>query len=140
MGCGIETSSHKYGLFQHTCISYDIIIANGDLIHCSKVCIDHDTTIQDLPVFLLKFIDNNILMLSLLYHFIKTSICTLQAGVSQGCGGDTTSKKNFLLEFLLHVRILHKFLEHSTAVEKKLAAMTILSVNFHFKPPQVLPL
>jgi len=36
MGCGIETSSHKYGLFQHTCISYDIILANGDLIHCAK--------------------------------------------------------------------------------------------------------
>ena len=38
MGCGIETSSHKYGLFQNICLSFDIILANGDLIHCSKVC------------------------------------------------------------------------------------------------------
>lgn len=37
MGVGIETSSHKHGLFQHTCVSYDIILADGELVHCSKV-------------------------------------------------------------------------------------------------------
>jgi len=36
MGVGIETSSHKHGLFQHTCVSYDIILADGELVHCSK--------------------------------------------------------------------------------------------------------
>ena len=38
MGCGIETSSHKYGLFQHICVSYDLILADGQLVHCSEVC------------------------------------------------------------------------------------------------------
>ena len=37
MGCGIETSSHKYGLFQNICMSFDIILGNGDLIRCSRV-------------------------------------------------------------------------------------------------------
>eukprot|EP00112_Aurelia_sp_Birch-Aquarium-sp1_P018938 Seg4599.1 transcript_id=Seg4599.1/GoldUCD/mRNA.D3Y31 product=Delta protein_id=Seg4599.1/GoldUCD/D3Y31 len=36
MGCGIETSSHKYGLFQHICVSYDLILADGQLVHCSE--------------------------------------------------------------------------------------------------------
>ena len=37
MGCGVETSSHRYGLFQHFCLGYDIVVADGRLIHCSKV-------------------------------------------------------------------------------------------------------
>ena len=28
-GVGIETSSHKYGLFQHICISYEIVLPDG---------------------------------------------------------------------------------------------------------------
>lgn len=35
-GCGVESSSHKYGLFQHTCLSFDVIIADGSLVHCSE--------------------------------------------------------------------------------------------------------
>jgi delta24-sterol reductase len=35
-GCGVESSSHKYGLFQHTCTSMDIILADGSLVHCSE--------------------------------------------------------------------------------------------------------
>ncbi|KAI6661935.1 Delta(24)-sterol reductase [Oopsacas minuta] len=35
MGVGIETSSHIYGLFQHTCISYDVILSDGSLMHCN---------------------------------------------------------------------------------------------------------
>jgi FAD/FMN-containing dehydrogenase len=36
MGFGIETSSHKYGLFQHICKSFEIILPTGELIKCSK--------------------------------------------------------------------------------------------------------
>lgn len=35
MGFGVETSSHKYGLFQHICVSFDIVTAEGKLLHCS---------------------------------------------------------------------------------------------------------
>lgn len=35
-GCGVESSSHKYGLFQHTCLSLDVILADGSLVHCSE--------------------------------------------------------------------------------------------------------
>ena len=37
MGCGVETSSCKYGLFQHTCVSFELILADGNLTTCSKV-------------------------------------------------------------------------------------------------------
>ena len=37
MGCGIETSSHKYGLFQHICVSYELVLGDGTLATCSKV-------------------------------------------------------------------------------------------------------
>ena len=40
MGVGIETSSHLYGLFQHNCTSYDMVLADGSLVHCS---IDENT-------------------------------------------------------------------------------------------------
>lgn len=36
MGVGIETSSHLYGLFQHCCVSYELVTADGSLIKCSK--------------------------------------------------------------------------------------------------------
>ncbi len=35
MGFGVETSSHKYGLFQYICESFDIVTAEGTLLHCS---------------------------------------------------------------------------------------------------------
>jgi delta24-sterol reductase len=28
-GVGIETSSHKYGLFQHICVSFEVVLADG---------------------------------------------------------------------------------------------------------------
>lgn len=37
MGIGLESSSHKYGLFHETCTRYELVTANGDLITCSKV-------------------------------------------------------------------------------------------------------
>ncbi|XP_022169098.1 delta(24)-sterol reductase-like isoform X1 [Myzus persicae] len=36
MGIGLESSSHKFGLFHETCTRYELITANGDLIICSK--------------------------------------------------------------------------------------------------------
>lgn len=36
MGTGIESSSHIYGLFQHICVSYELVLADGSLIKCSK--------------------------------------------------------------------------------------------------------
>jgi len=35
MGFGVETSSHKYGLFQHICESFELVSAEGKLIRCS---------------------------------------------------------------------------------------------------------
>ncbi|NOQ65400.1 MAG: FAD-binding protein [Methyloprofundus sp.] len=34
-GFGIESSSHKYGLFQHICTSLEIVTADGELVKCS---------------------------------------------------------------------------------------------------------
>ncbi|BFZ16325.1 hypothetical protein BsWGS_19364 [Bradybaena similaris] len=36
MGVGIETSSHRYGLFQHCCVSYELVTADGSVVKCSK--------------------------------------------------------------------------------------------------------
>ncbi|EDO36241.1 predicted protein [Nematostella vectensis] len=36
MGCGIESSSHKFGLFQHICVGFDLVLADGTLVHASK--------------------------------------------------------------------------------------------------------
>ncbi|XP_067677801.1 delta(24)-sterol reductase-like [Haliotis asinina] len=36
MGVGIETSSHKYGLFQHCCESFELVVADGSVVKCSK--------------------------------------------------------------------------------------------------------
>uniref|UniRef100_A0A2C9JYD9 Delta(24)-sterol reductase n=1 Tax=Biomphalaria glabrata TaxID=6526 RepID=A0A2C9JYD9_BIOGL len=36
MGVGIETSSHNYGLFHQCCISYELVVADGSLVKCSK--------------------------------------------------------------------------------------------------------
>lgn len=35
MGTGIETSSHIFGLFQHTCRSYELVLADGSCVTCS---------------------------------------------------------------------------------------------------------
>ena len=35
MGFGVETSSHKYGLFQFICESFEIVTAEGKLLRCS---------------------------------------------------------------------------------------------------------
>lgn len=35
MGTGIESSSHIHGLFQHICISYQIVLSDGSLFKCT---------------------------------------------------------------------------------------------------------
>lgn len=35
MGFGVESSSHKYGLFQSICESFDIVTAEGRMLHCT---------------------------------------------------------------------------------------------------------
>lgn len=35
MGTGVESSSHKYGLFNEICKSYEIILSNGELVKCT---------------------------------------------------------------------------------------------------------
>ena len=35
MGTGIETSSHRFGLFQHICRSYELVLADGSVVECS---------------------------------------------------------------------------------------------------------
>lgn len=37
MGTGIESSSHKYGLFQHICTAYELILADGSFVRCTPV-------------------------------------------------------------------------------------------------------
>lgn len=36
MGTGVESSSHIYGLFQHICVSFELILADGSLVKCSR--------------------------------------------------------------------------------------------------------
>ena len=36
MGFGIESSSHKYGLFQYICVAFEIVTAEGKLVRCSE--------------------------------------------------------------------------------------------------------
>ena len=35
MGGGIESTSHKYGLFQYICRQFEMILGNGEKIWCS---------------------------------------------------------------------------------------------------------
>ena len=37
MGVGVETSSHKHGLFQACCLEYEIVLADGSVVTCSEV-------------------------------------------------------------------------------------------------------
>lgn len=35
MGTGVESSSHIFGLFQHICESYELVLADGSVVKCS---------------------------------------------------------------------------------------------------------
>ena len=34
-GVGVETSSHIYGLFQHICTEFEVVVADGSVVVCS---------------------------------------------------------------------------------------------------------
>lgn len=36
MGTGIESTSHIHGLFQHICVSYELVLSDGSVVKCSK--------------------------------------------------------------------------------------------------------
>lgn len=36
MGTGIESSSHKNGLFQHICTSFELVMSDGSVVKCSE--------------------------------------------------------------------------------------------------------
>lgn len=36
MGTGVESSSHIYGLFQHICVSFELVLSDGSLVTCSS--------------------------------------------------------------------------------------------------------
>lgn len=36
MGFGVESSSHHHGLFQHTCVSFEIILSDGQIVKTSE--------------------------------------------------------------------------------------------------------
>lgn len=36
MGTGVESSSHIYGLFQHICVSYELVLSDGSVVKCSS--------------------------------------------------------------------------------------------------------
>lgn len=35
-GFGVETSSGRYGLIQHIAVAYDVVLADGSLVTCTK--------------------------------------------------------------------------------------------------------
>jgi len=35
-GVGVESSSHKYGLFQHICRKFEVALADGSVVVCSE--------------------------------------------------------------------------------------------------------
>uniref|UniRef100_A0A8D8LQB3 Delta(24)-sterol reductase n=1 Tax=Cacopsylla melanoneura TaxID=428564 RepID=A0A8D8LQB3_9HEMI len=37
LGQGLESSSHKYGMFHNNCISYELVLSDGSLVTCSKI-------------------------------------------------------------------------------------------------------
>uniref|UniRef100_A0A671PZI8 Delta(24)-sterol reductase-like n=1 Tax=Sinocyclocheilus anshuiensis TaxID=1608454 RepID=A0A671PZI8_9TELE len=36
MGTGIESSSNIYGLFQHICVAFELVLADGSLVRCTE--------------------------------------------------------------------------------------------------------
>lgn len=49
MGTGIESSSHKYGLFQHICTAYELVLADGSFVRCTPVSSEMGNSPTSLP-------------------------------------------------------------------------------------------
>lgn len=39
MGGGIESTSHKYGLFQYICKAFEVVLSDASVLWCSKVSV-----------------------------------------------------------------------------------------------------
>ena len=37
MGTGVESSSHRFGLFQHICLELELVLSDGSVVTCSRV-------------------------------------------------------------------------------------------------------
>ena len=37
MGVGVESSSHKYGFIHHVCEAFELVLADGRHVRCTKV-------------------------------------------------------------------------------------------------------
>ncbi|KAI6179109.1 FAD-binding PCMH-type domain-containing protein [Aphelenchoides besseyi] len=48
-GCGVESSSKKYGLFQHICVQYEVVTANGELVVTRKENSEHNSLFYGIP-------------------------------------------------------------------------------------------
>lgn len=35
-GVGVESSSHRHGLFQHICLEFEVVLADGSVVECSR--------------------------------------------------------------------------------------------------------
>lgn len=36
MGMGVENNSHRYGMFHETCVAYEIVTGDGQLLRCTE--------------------------------------------------------------------------------------------------------
>lgn len=43
MGTGIEASSHIHGLFQHICVAFELVLADGSFVRCTEVSSEDET-------------------------------------------------------------------------------------------------
>uniref|UniRef100_A0A915CF29 Delta(24)-sterol reductase n=3 Tax=Parascaris univalens TaxID=6257 RepID=A0A915CF29_PARUN len=51
-GCGVASSGRKYGLMQHICVSYDMVMPDGSLITASKVSLEKSNqSSEDVALF-----------------------------------------------------------------------------------------
>lgn len=66
MGTGVESSSHIYGLFQHICVAYEIILSDGSVVTATEVCNNSQHTYYSVSDFSIPCA----FLLLLIHHFI----------------------------------------------------------------------
>ena len=72
-GCGIETSSHKYGLMQHVCVGYELVLADGSVVKCSKVLHDY---MQNLKMLIICQCHINVVLSHWIFSYHPSPIVT----------------------------------------------------------------
>uniref|UniRef100_A0A673N5V3 Delta(24)-sterol reductase n=1 Tax=Sinocyclocheilus rhinocerous TaxID=307959 RepID=A0A673N5V3_9TELE len=58
MGTGIESSSNIYGLFQHICVAFELVLADGSLVRCTEVRLRYES-IRGLDAICKKFAEES---------------------------------------------------------------------------------